>query len=177
MAHSRWTMILVRIAPLGVLILVILSIVVMNLQNNSMQIKKNNFQNFKHMFLKDQSVMDSIVPIGEPTLDFKTNLSQYIMQNVTQLLWPIKETIKYGIANGFIMIVNASSENEVNSIYLAASQHRATSNSWDINGALDGYMGELIAQIIEEVHFVERAQDSIVEIIKKCDYDNNLGGN
>lgn len=171
MAQPRWTMIVVHMVLVGLLILIVLSMVAMDLQNTSMQINQHDFHNFSRMFLKEQNVMGSIVPVGEPTLDFKTN----VIENFTQIIWPIKTTIKYGIANGFIMIVNASSENEANSIFVAASQHRATSNLWDINGALDGYVGELIAEIMEEVHVVEEAQDAIVEVMKKCNYDDNLG--
>jgi hypothetical protein len=175
MVQPRWTMVMAHMVPMRLLILVPTSILFVVLLNTSMHTGKNNFHNLGCIFLKEPCMLDSIVPLGESSLHLERNLTQSIIQNITQVVWPIKATINYGISNGLIMIINASSENEMKSIFVAASQHRATSSQWNINGALDGYMGELFAEIMDEVHNVEDAQNVVLDAITKCNCSSNLG--
>ena len=196
MAQSRWTMIMARMVPMGLIMLITVSLIFVTtlFSVTSIQINKNDFHKFGRIFLKDsEKIIDSIAPLGEPSLHIEKNLSQSIiqnsgqfiiqnfsdsiLQNITQIVWPIKATIKYGISKGLIMIVNASSENDMKSIFVAASQHRATSSQWDINGALDGYVGELFAEVLDEVHNIEEARDVIVETMKECNCNKMFGTN
>lgn len=199
MAQPRWTMVMARMVPKGLLIMVTVSIIFVVLLNSSMRISKNNFYYFGRIVLREHDMLDSIVPLGGPLFDFERNSTQSVIpnftqpiiqnftqfiaqnlthpliQNLTGMIWPLKATIKYGISSGLIMIVNASSESNIESIFVATSQHHATSNQWNINGALDGYMGELFAEVMDEVHNIEEAKDAIIEALTKCDCNNHLG--
>jgi hypothetical protein len=86
---------------------------------------------------------------------------------------PIKELVRDGIARGLIVIVNVSTKQEMENVNLVASQHRALSRSWDINGALDGSLGDLLAELMEEVHVVDELRNSLVPTIPNCSKNNN----
>ena len=93
--------------------------------------------------------------------------------NLKRATAPIKELVRDGIARGLIVIVNVSTNQEIDNVNLVASQHRASSRSWDINGALDGSLGDLLAELLEEVHVVDELHNSLVLTIANYSKNNN----
>lgn len=93
--------------------------------------------------------------------------------NFTRATMPIKDLVRDGIERGLIVIVNVSTKEEIDNVYLAASQHRASSRSWDIDGALDGSLGDLLAELMEEVHIVDELHNSLTPTIPNCSKHNN----
>ena len=142
----------------------------------------------RNKFLREREIIQqNIRPLALPPTKSKdlvfdinyhiptdNNMPEFMRQlNLKRATAPIKELVRDGIARGLIVIVNVSTNQEIDNVNLVASQHRASSRSWDINGALDGSLGDLLAELLEEVHVVDELHNSLVLTIANYSKNNN----
>lgn len=125
----------------------------------SMQARNISLLNISTGPVQNRSILYSMQKNRSSTLNISATAAQ--QTKFQRSAMPVKELVKEGIQRGLIMIVNTSTEREAEDAVFAASGHRS-SLTWDINGALDGSMGELLAEVMEEIHAVE---DSHLEIL------------
>lgn len=89
----------------------------------------------------------------------------------------LKELVKEAMDRGLVVIVNAS---EGDAARLFADNAHGARREWDINGALDGPTGEILAEVIQELRNMEELQQELAELkakIKRSNFnDEGKGG-
>lgn len=81
----------------------------------------------------------------------------------------LKELVKEAMDRGLVVIVNAS---EGDAARLFADNAHGARRDWDINGALDGPTGEILAEVIQELRNMEELQQELAELKAKIKRSN-----
>lgn len=81
----------------------------------------------------------------------------------------LKELVKEAMDRGLVVIVNAS---EGDAARLFADNAHGARREWDINGALDGPTGEILAEVIQELRNMEELQQELAELKAKIKRSN-----
>lgn len=81
----------------------------------------------------------------------------------------LKELVKEAMDRGLVVIVNAS---EGDAARLFADNAHGARRDWDINGALDGPTGEILAEVIQELRNMEELQQELADLKAKMKRSN-----
>lgn len=84
----------------------------------------------------------------------------------------LKELVKEAMDRGLVVIVNAT---DADAERLFADNAHGAKPQWDINGALDGPTGEILAEVIQELRNVEELEKEIAELKAKIKQSGDEG--
>jgi hypothetical protein len=73
-------------------------------------------------------------------------------------LQSLKELVKEAMDKGLVIIVNAT---KADADQLSVDHPRGALPQWDVNAALDGPTGEILTEVIQELHNVEELQKEV----------------